>query len=401
MDSTAILQQIKAGTQQVIPEDALLKKLASGKKLKIKFGADPTAPDLHLGHAVVLSKLKLFQELGHEVIFLIGDFTARIGDPTGRSKTRPPLSEETILQNTATYLAQVGKILDPNKLTVAYNSHWLSKITSTEWIALCARVTLSRIIEREDFSKRLQEQAPIGMHELLYPLLQGYDSVELRADVELGGTDQTFNLLMGRHLQEQFGQEPQTIITTPLLEGLDGVMKMSKSYGNYIGLTESPDQAFGKLMSVSDTLMWRYYQLLLNTTNEQIAAMQQDIASGAAHPMTLKKEMAHKIVQRFWGASAADEGKAAFEHLFQKKDFSHAVDFIFESSTQNPIGIIELIKILTNIESNSEIRRLLSEGAVSIDDQKITDQKALVMLSTTPLHVKIGKKRFYSVTIRH
>ena len=266
---------IKNGTAQIIPEEELSKKLASGKKLKIKFGADPTAPDLHLGHAVVLSKMKQFQDLGHEVIFLIGDFTARIGDPSGRSKTRPPLTEEQIAEHTKTYFQQVGKVLDPKKLTIRYNSEWLDKLSCKELVQLCAKVTLSRIIERDDFEKRMKEQQPIGFHELLYPLMQGYDSVALHADVELGGTDQTFNLLMGRYLQEHYGQSPQVVITTPLLEGLDGGVKMSKSLGNAVGLNEPADQAYGKLMSISDDLMYRYAHLLLNVDQSKISEWQE------------------------------------------------------------------------------------------------------------------------------
>lgn len=253
-------EQLIISTEQTIPLDEFKKKLSTGKKLKIKLGADPTAPDLHLGHAVVLAKLRQFQDLGHEIIFLIGDFTARIGDPTGKSKTRPPLTEEQIKTNAKTYLEQVGKILDLSKTTLRYNSEWLGALSSTEWVKLCGQVTLARIIEREDFANRIANKQSVGFHELLYPIMQGYDSVELKADVELGGTDQTFNLLMGRYLQEQYGQEPQVIMTVPLLKGLDGVHKMSKSLGNSIGLTDPADQAYGKLMSMSDDLMWHYYE---------------------------------------------------------------------------------------------------------------------------------------------
>ena len=308
------LEKLLIGASQVIPLADLEKKLASEKKLIIKFGADPTSPDLHLGHAVVLSKLRQFQDLGHHVIFLIGDFTARIGDPTGRSKTRPPLTEEQILENTKTYIAQVGKVLDSNNISIRYNSEWLDKLSSKDWLKLCAQVTLARLIEREDFHERIKNNISIGFHELTYPLLQGYDSVALRSDVELGGTDQTFNLLMGRFLQEHYGQEPQVILTTPLLIGLDGINKMSKSLGNAIGLTEPADQAFGKLMSISDELMWNYYELLLHVRREEIES--------TAHPMELKKQMAFRIVERFWGNKEAQEARNAFEHLFQKKDFS-------------------------------------------------------------------------------
>ena len=315
---------LAAGVEQIIPQEEFLKKLATGRKLKIKLGMDPTAADLHLGHAVTLSKLRQFQDLGHEVIFLIGDFTARIGDPSGRSKTRPPLTDEQIEFNTKTYFNQVSKILDPAKVTVRYNSQWLDKLTSREFVALCSKVTVARIIEREDFAQRIKSAQTVGFHELLYPLMQGYDSVALHADVELGGTDQTFNLLMGRFLQEQYGQEPQVIMTLPLLEGLDGVAKMSKSLGNAIGLAEPADQAYGKLMSISDDLMWRYYEVLLHTSEQEIAQLQKAVAKGEAHPMELKKKMAHAIIARFWSAQEADEAQQLFEELFQKKDYSHA-----------------------------------------------------------------------------
>jgi len=398
MDISQTFELIKTGTCKIAPEDELKKKLASGKKLRIKLGADPTAPDLHLGHAVVLGKLKLFQDLGHEIIFLIGDFTASIGDPTGRSKTRPPLSSEQIQVNTKTYLEQVGRILDTKKLTVAYNSTWLSALTSVEWVALCAKITLSRLIEREDFANRLAGNIPIGFHELLYPLMQGYDSVHLKADIELGGTDQTFNLLMGRHLQEQYGQEPQVILTTPLLEGLDGSVKMSKSLGNTIGLTESPDQVFGKIMSISDALMWRYYELLLNKPVAEIAQMQEKASNGSLHPMDLKKQLAHGVLERFWGAGAAQQGQEAFEHLFQKKDFSHAQQVVLSVGTPEALWIVDLLKTIGAVTSTSEARRLIDEGAVTVNDEKITDFGALVALGATPVQLKVGKKKFYSIT---
>ncbi|HZW61884.1 MAG TPA: tyrosine--tRNA ligase, partial [Candidatus Babeliales bacterium] len=273
MDVKSILAQLKRGTVQILPEDELLKKLSKGKPLKIKLGMDPTSTDLHLGHAVVLSKMKQFQDLGHDIIFLIGDFTARIGDPTGRSKTRPPLTEEEIAHNTKTYFDQVSKILDPKKITVRYNSEWLDALTMKEMVKLCGKVTLARLTEREDFAKRIAENQTIGFHELLYPLFQGYDSIALHADIELGGTDQTFNLLMGRFLQEHYGQEGQVIITVPLLEGLDGHAKMSKSLGNAVGIAEPADQAFGKLMSMPDALMWRYFHLLLDKDQDEISQM--------------------------------------------------------------------------------------------------------------------------------
>jgi len=389
---------LMAGTEQVLPAGSLEKALASGKKLKIKFGMDPTAPDLHLGHAVVLSKLKLFQELGHEIILLIGDFTAHIGDPTGRSKTRPPLSKEAIAQNAQTYIEQVGRVLDIQKITVRYNSEWLDHLSSRDWVTLCAKVTLARIIERDDFAKRMAENQPIGFHELLYPLMQGYDSVVLEADVELGGSDQTFNLMMGRQLQELWGQSPQTIFTTPILEGLDGVQKMSKSLGNYVGLTEAPDQVFGKLMSISDDLMFRYYRLLLNKTDQEIEAFKQGIATEQIHPMELKKQLAHAILARFWGPEDAEKGRLSFETLFQKKDLSHAQEFIVPQGTPLTLSIVDLLKVLESVPSGSEARRLIMSGAVVIDGEKITDFKAQITL-IDGMQIKVGKHRFYKIKL--
>ncbi|MBT5345809.1 tyrosine--tRNA ligase, partial [bacterium] len=300
------IERLLAGTDSVLPAGELEAKLQKKDCLTIKLGMDPTAPDLHLGHALVLSKMREFQDQGHNVIFLIGDFTARIGDPSGKSKTRPPLTQEAIEHNTKTYFEQVSKILDPERFTVRYNSEWLSKLGFDDVLKLCAKTTVARIIERNDFARRLKEQQAIGMHELLYPIMQGYDSVALDADVELGGTDQTFNLMMGRFLQEQYGKDAQVVMTMPILEGLDGVQKMSKSLGNYIGISEPADQAYGKLMSISDVLMWRYLHLLVQLSESEIAALQQDVTSDKKHPMALKKEMAHAVVTRFWSSEGAD-----------------------------------------------------------------------------------------------
>lgn len=389
---------IKEGTVTIIHENDLQKKLNSGKKLKIKLGMDPTAPDLHLGHAVVLSKLKDFQDLGHEILFLIGDFTARIGDPTGKSKTRPPLSDEQIALNTVTYFEQVGKILNPALIKIVYNSHWLQKLTAKDFVELCAEVTLSRLIERDDFEQRMQKNQSISFHELLYPLLQGYDSVELHADVELGGTDQTFNLLMGRTLQESFGQEPQVVITMPLLEGLDGVNKMSKSLGNYIGLTEPAEQAYGKLMSISDTLMWRYFALLLRKSSAEISILQERIAAGTLHPMELKKSMAFDIIAKFWSKPDAQIAQEQFEALFQKKDYSQAQEVILPANTASPFAIVDLLKALGAVKSSSEAYRLIEAGAVKIDDVAITDFKALITWHDGMI-VKVGKHRIYQLKI--
>lgn len=390
------IKKLIAGTTAVIPLEDLQKKLASGRKLKIKLGIDPTSPDLHLGHAVVLSKLKDFQDAGHEIILLIGDFTGRIGDPTGRSKTRLPLTDEQITHNFKTYIDQVSKIVDLNKVTIRYNSEWLGALSSKDWLQLCAKVTLSRIIERDDFKERMHAQQPIGFHELMYPLLQGYDSVALRSDVELGGNDQTFNVLMGRFLQEHFNQEPQVVMTLPLLPGLDGVAKMSKSLGNAIGLTEPADQAYGKLMSMSDTLMWTYYEILLQRSPEEIKKMKESVEAGTAHPMDLKKSLAHAIIEKFWGKKDADEAQAAFEHLFQKKDFDYAQEIALSDITQPgvTVWIMDLLKKLNAVPSSSEARRLIEAGAVSVDGTKITDFKAQILLAQGT-HLKVGKHKFY------
>ncbi|MBI2775298.1 tyrosine--tRNA ligase [Candidatus Dependentiae bacterium] len=384
------------GTVQIVSPEDLKKKLMRGIPLKIKLGCDPTAPDLHLGHAVVLSKMKQFQEFGHQVIFLIGDFTARIGDPTGKSKTRPPLSDEEIAHNTATYFAQVGKILDPDKTIIRFNSEWLAELSIKDFVKLCAKSTLARLIEREDFSNRLKSHEPIGFHELLYPLMQGYDSVALEADVELGGTDQTFNLLMGRFLQEHYRQEPQVIMTTPLLEGLDGVQKMSKSLGNYIGLTEPADKAYGKLMSISDKLMWRYMELLLHTPVATISMWQERVAGGTTHPMELKKQMAHDVVSRFWSADEAKKAQEQFEALFQQKDYSQATPVSLAADLANPLWIVDLLKALNAVASSSEARRLIEAGAVKINDEAITDFKAQVAWKSG-MNIKVGKHRIFKI----
>lgn len=394
--TTKACEQLCAGTVSVIPRAELEAKLASGKRLVVKLGADPTAPDLHLGHAVVLRKMKQFQELGHEIVFLIGDFTARIGDPTGRSKLRPPLSEEQIAQNSATYFAQVGKLLDRTKITIRYNSEWLSELTSANWIKLCAQVTLAQLIEREDFAQRLQAHTPIGFHELLYPLLQGYDSVALRADVELGGTDQTFNLLMGRTLQEHYGMSPQIVMTVPLLEGLDGGPKMSKSQNNYIGLTEAPDQAYGKLMSISDKLMWHYYAVLLQTSPTEVAHLQNAVQRNEAHPMELKKQMAHKVIAEFWSAEEAATAQTQFEELFQKKIYDNVHEITLPTGTPNPIWIVDLIKLLGACTSSSEARRLISSGAIHINSTRADDVNMKVAWESNMI-IKAGKYRFYRI----
>jgi len=385
------------GVVAALPENELAKKLASGKKLVIKLGMDPTSPDLHLGHAVVLKKLKQFQDLGHKIIFLIGDFTAAIGDPTGKSKTRPPLSKEAIAKNTQTYFEQVGRILDPKKVEIRYNSEWLDKLTARDFVGLCAKVTVARLIEREDFANRLKQNQPISFHELLYPLMQGYDSVELAADIELGGTDQTFNLLMGRLLQEQYAQEPQVILTTPLIEGLDGVQKMSKSLNNYIGLTEKAEQAFGKLMSISDELMWRYAKVLLLWSDEVLTQRKLAVFEQKEHPMNLKKEIAHAIVALFWSAQEADSAQQQFESLFQKKDLSQAQEVALPAGTANPLWIVDLLKTINAVTSSSEVKRLIESKAIEIDGIAVSDFKALIAWQSGMV-LKVGKHRIYKLT---
>jgi tyrosyl-tRNA synthetase len=388
---------LTSGTAQCIPQEALVKKLESGKKLQIKLGMDPTAPDLHLGHAVVLKKMKQFQDLGHEVIFLIGDYTARIGDPTGKSKTRPALTEEQILQNAQTYFAQVGKILDLKKLTVVYNSSWLSKLTFADVISMCSKITVARLIERDDFAKRLESNISISMHELLYPIMQSYDSVHLKADVELGGTDQTFNLLCGRFLQEQYGQDAQVVLTVPLLEGLDGVEKMSKSLGNSVGLFDKPGDAYGKLMSIPDHLVFKYFLLLLNRTEKQIQDLKAQVAANKIHPMDLKKQMAHEIIATFWSANQADQAQDQFQALFQNKDLSQATEVTLPAELLNQsVWIVKLLQALKAVQNSSEVKRLIDSGAISIDDTIITDFKAEILVKPGMI-VKVGKHRIYKI----
>lgn len=391
-----MMNEFKRGTAQIIPEQEFEKKLASKKKLKIKLGLDPTAPDLHLGHAVVLGKMKQFQDAGHEVIFLIGDFTSKIGDPSGKSKTRPPLTDAQIQENMKTYFDQVSKILDPQKLSVRYNSEWLAPLDMADIIKLASKITVAQLIEREDFKNRLANKQPISFHELLYPILQGYDSVALHADVELGGTDQTFNLLMGRVLQEAYGQEPQVIITVPLLEGLDGVQKMSKSLNNAIGLNEPADQAFGKLMSISDQLMWRYFELLLGKTKADLSRMEERVASGNLHPMELKKDMARQIIAKYWSASEAEKAFASFEAVFQKKDYSKAQQITLPKGTANPIWIVDLLKTIDAIKTSSEAKRIIESGGVEIDGKQIQDFKAEVSWRSGST-IKVGKHRIYTI----
>jgi tyrosyl-tRNA synthetase len=388
------LELLTQRTIQVLPKGELLKKLELKRPLKIKLGMDPTAPDLHLGHTVVLSKMRQFQDLGHEVIFLIGDFTTKIGDPTGRSKTRPPLSDEQIKQNAQTYFKQVSKVLNPDKTTIVYNSEWLSKLTFSDVVKLCGQLTLARIIEREDFKKRIDASISVGFHELLYPIMQGYDSVALEADVELGGTDQTFNLLMGRDLQESHGQKPQVVITVPLLEGLDGTEKMSKSLGNYVGLSQAAQVAYGKLMSISDKLMWRYFELILEKTEIEIKNMKSEVEAESLHPMNVKKEMAFKIVEKFWSTEEANSGQKQFEALFQNKDLSQAPVAKVSDKVESPCWIVDLLRAANSVSSSSDAKRLIEAGSITLDGKTISEFKESVnwKLGHT---LQVGKKKIY------
>ncbi|MGZ8426253.1 MAG: tyrosine--tRNA ligase [Candidatus Binatia bacterium] len=366
------LEIIKRGAVEVLPEDELIAKLKRGRPLRVKAGFDPTAPDLHLGHTVLIQKMKQFQELGHEVIFLIGDFTGMIGDPTGKSETRKQLTRSEIAKNAETYKEQIFKILDPQKTTIEFNHRWMEKMDAVAMVELTAKYTVARMLEREDFKQRYYKQQSIGIHEFLYPLIQGYDSVVLKADVELGGTDQRFNLLMGRELQREYGQPAQVVLTMPLLEGLDGVHKMSKSLGNYIAITDTADDMFGKIMSTSDDLMWRYYELLSDRQMDAIQTLHSQVDSGTIHPMDAKKSLAAELVNRFHGNAAAETAQTYFETRFQKKITPTEIHQSFEAP--EPIWICRLmVDVLKFAKSTSDARRLIAQGAVKVDGQVIQD----------------------------
>jgi len=401
------LAYLRKGAAEIIREsdlrERLERSLASGKPMRVKAGFDPTAPDLHLGHTVLMRKLKHFQDMGHTVIFLIGDFTGLIGDPSGRSATRPPLSREQIDQNAETYKAQVFKILDRDKTEVRFNSEWLDKLGYEGFIRLAAKFTVSQMLEREDFHKRFEEEKPIAMHELLYPIAQGYDSVALEADVELGGTDQKFNLLMGRELQRHYGQLPQIVLTTPLLEGTDGVQKMSKSYGNYIGITEAPQEIFGKVMSISDDLMWRYYELVTDVSMADIERMKREVAEGKAHPMKLKQELGKRIVADFHSPAAAEQAAVGWSRMFQKDEVPEdlqriAVQFD-EVAAPNAAAAdgnvqVKLDKLLARTGLATSVTdglRKLKQNAVKLDGELQTDLVVAVKLGTE-FTLRAGKK---------
>ena len=389
---------IKKGSAEIIRESDLRAKLersrTTGKPLRVKLGMDPTAPDLHLGHTVVLRKLKHFQDLGHTIIFLIGDFTGMIGDPTGRSATRPPLTREQIDQNAETYKAQVFKILDPVQTVVDFNSRWFSKFSAEDFIRLTAKYTVSQMLEREDFHKRFLEEKPIAVHELLYPLAQGYDSVALEADVELGGTDQKFNLLVGRELQRAYWQESQIVLTTPILEGLDGVNKMSKSLGNAVGIYEPPLEMYGKIMSISDEMMWRYYELLTDVQLPEIDKMKRDAALGAAHPMTLKKDLARRIVADFHSADAATKAGEDWTKQFQKNEVPDGIEEVETAVELTPDGKVRLDKLLAKVglaESVSDAVRKLKQKSVKVNGESVITPLAVIDVSK-PFTLQIGRK---------
>ncbi len=393
------LRLLKRGTEEILLEQELIDRLGEGKPLRVKAGFDPTAPDLHLGHTVLLQKLRTFQDLGHEVLFLIGDFTGMIGDPTGKSATRPPLSREEILENARTYETQVYKVLDRARTEVHFNSKWMNGMDAADLVRLAGKYTVARMLERDDFNKRYKSQQPIAIHEFLYPLVQGYDSVALRADVELGGTDQKFNLLVGRELQKHYGQRPQIIMTLPLLEGTDGTQKMSKSLGNYIGIDEPPDEMFGKLMSISDHLMWRYFDLLSSKDPHEVAAMKRRAEEGA-NPRDMKLELATEMVSRFHGGSEA--GNAAMRNFitrFQKRQLPENIpQKTVWVSVGETIAIPNLLKEADLVTSTSSAYRLIEQGGVRIDGKKVTDPKTSVASGSTYVF-QVGKHGLATVTV--
>jgi tyrosyl-tRNA synthetase len=389
---------IRRGAQEILVESELIEKLETGRPLRIKAGFDPTAPDLHLGHTVLLNKLKQFQDLGHEILFLIGDFTGMIGDPTGKNVTRKPLTEVQVQENAKSYQEQVFKILDPEKTTVVFNSHWMNKLSSADMIRLASNHTVARMLERDDFDKRYKSGQPIAIHEFLYPLIQGYDSVELNADVELGGTDQKFNLLMGRELQKAYGKPQQSILTMPILEGLDGVQKMSKSLGNYIGINDSPKDIFGKIMSISDDLMWRYIDLLSFKSIEDIQQWRDDVTAGR-NPIEIKKDFAQEIVARFHSIEDGQQSRDGFDNQFKKGEVPDDIEEITIDVGLEGMPIANLLKEAGLTVSTSEALRMIKQGAVKIDGEKVED-KSLVISSGFEAVFQVGKRKFARITSR-
>ncbi len=391
------LELIRRGCDELIVEDELAKKLAQGRPLRVKLGLDPTAPDLHLGHTVVINKLRHFQSLGHQIQFLIGDFTGMIGDPTGKNQTRPPLSREQILENAKSYREQAFKILDPDKTQILFNSEWSDKLGAEGMIRLAARYTVARMLERDDFGKRYRANQPIAIHEFLYPLMQGYDSVAMKADVELGGTDQKFNLLVGRELQRDFGQEPQIIVTTPLLEGLDGVNKMSKSLGNYVGISEPPQEIFGKLMSISDTLMWRYIELLSFEPMATVRRWRDDVAAGR-NPREIKVLFAKEIVARFHGAAAAKDAEAAFEERFRHGRLPEDMPEVTLTGADDGLPVVQALKQAGLTASATEAARMIEQGGVRLDGARLEDRGLRLARGQTVV-AQVGKRKVARITV--
>lgn len=396
-DVANALALITRGVDEVLLQDELEKKLSRGKPLTIKAGFDPTAPDLHLGHTVLLNKLRAFQDLGHKVVFLIGDFTGMIGDPSGKNVTRKPLSRDEVLANAETYKEQVFKVLDPAKTDVRFNSEWMNAMGAADMIKLAARQTVARMLERDDFKKRYKDGQAIAIHEFIYPLVQGWDSVVLKADIEMGGTDQRFNLLMGRELQREEGLEPQTVITVPLLEGLDGVQKMSKSLGNYIGITDTPNDMFGKLMSVSDELMWRYFELLSFRSSEEIAGLKQAIAEGE-NPRNVKVALAKELITRFHNAAAADAAEQDFIQRFQKNAMPENIESIELSLEDGQLGIASVLREAGLVQSTSEAMRMIKQNAVRIDGERVNDTKLACARGSEAVY-QVGKRKFARIKL--
>jgi tyrosyl-tRNA synthetase len=392
-----VLASLLRGVDEVLVEQEFIKKLEEGRPLRIKAGFDPTAPDLHLGHTVLINKLKQFQDFGHEVLFLIGDFTGMIGDPTGKSATRKPLTRDEVIENAKTYEEQIFKILDPAKTLVMFNSSWMNAMSPADLIQLAAKHTVARMLERDDFNKRFKGGQPIAIHEFLYPLIQGYDSVAMKADVELGGTDQKFNLLVGRQLQEAFGQKPQVVMTMPILEGLDGVQKMSKSLNNFVGIADSPDDMFGKLMSISDELMWRYFELLSSRPMSEIKQWKYECEQGA-NPRDYKVKLAQEIIERFHDAAAAKNALENFEARFQRGAIPDEMDEIELSNEGQGYGIANLLKDAGLTASTSEAIRMIKQGAVKIDGERISDPKTEIAVGTKQVY-QVGKRKFARVAI--
>ena len=394
---TEALLEIRRGAEEILVETELIERLETGKPLRVKVGFDPTAPDLHLGHTVLINKMRQFQDLGHEIIFLIGDFTGMIGDPSGKNATRPALSREAIDQNALTYKEQVFKILDPDKTIVDFNSRWGNELGAEGMIRLASRYTVARMLERDDFSTRYRDSQPIAVHEFLYPLMQGYDSVALKADVELGGTDQKFNLLVGRELQKQYGLEPQIVLTVPLLEGLDGVQKMSKSLGNSVGITESPVEMYGKLMSISDELMWRYFELLSFRPLTDIRGLQEEVAAGA-NPRDVKYQLAHEIVERFHSPGDAAKAHQSFVNQFQRGEVPDDIAEVDIDNQGKDMPVANVIKSAGLVGSTSEVYRLMAQGAVRIDGERVTDHKLAIKIGVSTLF-QVGKRRFARIRV--